>query len=658
MEDPYMDEAHFRPAITPTARVWRLGLSLLILVSTLTGVIDGSSKAEPLPAAATAASLFQPLTEGMHSPPSAEKNVVLLCHFDSDVRPDFSIGTRDLISQNAGLVANGKWGHALDLGKAAYLAVPVNDIIKSSAGTIMFWLRPQWSPDGTSSHTFLSMRWADGKKGYLALTNGWWEPQGAKRLYFILNNQINAVCSTISPLRPNTWHHIAVTWQMDKNPLVRIHVDEDLIAWQSLSRQPLFLPDSHLYIGSDMGTTEAKGRSADSLIDELVIYDRALSTKEISTRYRQQEYDLEQVMSRKEAWLRDLTVHPRRKSNGQVGFRNRIILDEGIEWALSKKAVDDVLTRIKMAGFNVYAPCVWHGAGSRWLSKLVAPEWEVRSLRFQGGFDPLAYLVQRAHKMGIKVYPWFTVVLRQTWGNIPARFLAQYYDSGTPADAFNVHNPDFAKFIADVALEMARTYDIDGIFLDYVRSMGICTSDACKADYRDLTGRDLGNDLRLYNQQPEIFNSIAQWNETAMHAIVDNISEGIRKSKAGLVICAHGSDVPSTRLQGRNVIKWANEGVIDLISHGDYGARLKIEAIDREIDQLKDPGTLFVTLGNLEMDYSYYPSRSPELLIRLIQFTSRRWPGNTIAIYFYKSLTDEQIDALRNEFILAPPQNS
>ena len=44
--------------------------------------------------------------------------------------------------------------------------------------------------------------------------------------------------------------------------------------------------------------------------------------------------------------------------------------------------------------------------------------------------------------------------------------------------------PEFRHLMANLIAEVVSRYDVDGINLDYVRAIGLCTSDFCQADYQ------------------------------------------------------------------------------------------------------------------------------------------------------------------------------
>lgn len=332
----------------------------------------------------------------------------------------------------------------------------------------------------------------------------------------------------------------------------------------------------------------------------------------------------------------------------------RAILDERFSW-LTPREADETLKRIKEAGFNVFIPCVWHGRGVTWNSEIPyrEPRWEKN---YRPGHDPLQYLIKKAHSLGIEVHPWFTVTLRQR------NFYPEYADDGTPQKAFNVHKPEFQKFIVKLVAEVVRNYDVDGINLDYIRSIGICTSDYCATDYSKKMKRNLKKDLENTDPNGKLLDtarsSIGDWNATAIDSIVYSVSQEIKKIKPNVLISVDsyaGND--ALKLQGTDSIKWANEKWIDLIYHMDYKPLAKINSpqLTRALKELSDPKSLILMVGNYDAFHgTYYVTgrsttwpREANEVVKLIQFARQLVPGRpSYAVYAYSFLSDDQISEI------------
>ena len=98
----------------------------------------------------------------------------------------------------------------------------------------------------------------------------------------------------------------------------------------------------------------------------------------------------------------------------------------------------------------------------------------------QGGFDPLAYLVENGHKAGIKVHAWVNP-LRVTYGTkaSPAHDVSKLYKDhparlnpgytvayGDGKLYFNAGIPEVRELVVSGVKEIAQNYDVDGIVFD------------------------------------------------------------------------------------------------------------------------------------------------------------------------------------------------
>jgi len=272
----------------------------------------------------------------------------------------------------------------------------------------------------------------------------------------------------------------------------------------------------------------------------------------------------------------------------------RFLYDEDFLWT-DKKGADRLVRVAKEAGFNVLVPCIWHGRGVTWSSRLPREPKLVQNTSALR--DPLAYLISAAHSEELEVHPWFTVVLRQR------DFLPEYWDSGTPEMSFDVHREDFRVFISDLILDVVSRYPVDGVNLDYIRAKGICASDRCQAQYREQTGRSLLADRMALKVSDTARENIVRWNEDAVTDVVRRVSQGIRRVRPGVVlsVSSHAA-MPELRLEGANSIAWANAGLIDYILHIEYAkvGFMREDLLKAALGTLRDPSRLIMIAGNYE----------------------------------------------------------
>ncbi len=335
-----------------------------------------------------------------------------------------------------------------------------------------------------------------------------------------------------------------------------------------------------------------------------------------------------------------------RFAHAQEVLESRVIFDESLSW-VTEHSAHNMCQRMKQAGFNVVMPCVWHGRGTSWPSSL-AP-WDNYKLdemaRWNSSFDPLGKLVEIAAQYQIEVHPWFNVTLRQR------EFLPHFYGPGTPAEAFDVHRPDFRTFISNLMIECVSRYPVHGINLDYIRSVSICQSPECARQYHHHTNRNLMLDRLSYGASADAREAIADWNEQAVGEIVRRVSSHVRKNQPNLLIslCGHPGH-PNLYIQGQKSIKWADEGLIDVVYDMRYPAEPNWEEMRAVQKSMKRPEAYAVLVGNYDLvgahqiSVSSAGSRVAAQIVRSRQVA----PGNGVGVYLYSLLNDEQINALRS----------
>ena len=327
---------------------------------------------------------------------------------------------------------------------------------------------------------------------------------------------------------------------------------------------------------------------------------------------------------------------------------SRAVLDEGLHW-VTRDGAETVCRRIKSAGFNVFVPCVWHGRGTTWPSNL-AP-WDSKFVS-PPEFDPLEHLIQVAKKYEIEVHPWFTVMRRDR------EFFREFYDEGTPPESFDVHRPRFREFISALILEVVKKYAVHGINLDYIRAGGVCESPSCIEEYREKTGRDLLSDDRKRMIPGSVFKELFDWQETAVEDIVRRVSRGAHHINNDIILSVDA--YPGHRVdqvQGRNSMKWADEGLIDVIYMMHYEASPDWDSLKSFQQQMKRPEALVVLCGNYDRpdgNNDHATTRSGLKVTGLLNHARDYQMGNGVGLYLYGRLTDDQIVRLQRDTFRVP----
>lgn len=514
--------------------------------------------------------------------------------------------------------------------------------LRGCEGTLSIRVKPLWK--GTEeSRPLLSMRWGDAKGGYMVISQGWWEPTGAHRLYFVLNNEEFAHCSAPIKIAKGEWSEITVTWRSGPAGFCRLYVNGDRVAETRLSIAGDFSPRGPLFIGSDRGTSLARGRRTDAHFAELMVRNNALSDEEIAYLFARREGGEERARERKASWNKQLLERealsePSRDAQGMLR-ESRVIFDEDMEWATSRAATDRIIATIKKAGFNVYIPCVWYG-GNTLFPTTLAPMLPALVRAGSRADDPLDYLIEQAHMSGIEVHPWFEVVRRE------GASFPEFAGDGVPAGAYDVHDPGFRSFIVELMTDVVQRYRVDGINLDYIRSMGNCTRASCRSDYRRLAGRDLMTDIGDSFNRKDAAISIREWNRRAVGEIVSAIAEKARRIRPGLIISVDSSLNSDDFLsQGNDAIDWANKGLVDVVFHMDYGRCPDWKAALNARQQFHEGGKMVMLLAdyaNLDHGIAPYDGRLIADFVRL----ARALKGVGIAFYHRPQLSEQQVTFL------------
>ncbi|MEO8018755.1 MAG: family 10 glycosylhydrolase [Pseudomonadota bacterium] len=516
--------------------------------------------------------------------------------------------------------------------------------LTTNAGALAFWILPKSAgtgPDG--SFALLSASWD--ANSYLAISQGWWEPIGSGQFYVVLSNRDAAFCNTERSLATGRWTQVVVTWNGGAAGYCRIYFDGVQVGNSPIHiEHPLTLA-SPMTVGSDGGSRDRRSRDARGVFDELQSFPASLNDVQVRALYERAVPDPRERQRRAFDWARPFA--PERAT--APAHETRALLDESWQWARSREDVANLVDTAARAGFNVLVPCAWHGRGTVWPTERAHVQSELVSTLAR--FDPLAELIARAHRAGIEVHPWITVVRRED-----ERY-PQFFDAATPAGAYDVQRPEFRAFMTSLVDELATHYDIDGVNLDYIRAMGICRSDSCARAYRQFTGqitgasagRNLEADIAASGVAGPARESLTRWQDAAVRDLVTTIGARVRAARPGSRITVSGHPVPLATLrplEGRAEVEWLRHGLIDAVLAMEYGAVPRHERMAAVAAELPDPAQLVWVFANFERLDGVAVARPAESLGEYIRFARARIPGSGVAIYLRAMLNDAQRAAL------------
>lgn len=149
-------------------------------------------------------------------------------------------------------------------------------------------------------------------------------------------------------------------------------------------------------------------------------------------------------------------------------------IDGGKSAAANMANVRYILDRHLQANMNAVLWQVRQG-GTSYYDSAIEP-WGRYAGYSYPGYDPLAYAIQEAHKRGMELHAWFNVF--HTSEMIPGAPAFEHPEwicrdrDGLPMTSSRSISPGLAQvraYLIQVAMDIVRRYDIDGLHLDYVR---------------------------------------------------------------------------------------------------------------------------------------------------------------------------------------------
>jgi uncharacterized lipoprotein YddW (UPF0748 family) len=197
---------------------------------------------------------------------------------------------------------------------------------------------------------------------------------------------------------------------------------------------------------------------------------------------------------------------------------------------------------------------------------------------------------------------------------------------------------------------MAKRYAVDGVNLDYIRTLGVCVSKFCQQDYQEKHRKSLLSDTGKQSIDPDAYDRIQRWQDEAVSDIVQRVSDGVRRARPHTIVSVDAYDDPDAKrrpLEGRNPFLWANRGWVDVIFQMNYTKRLNVEKTEKLRQRLDNKNKLFILFANYQAMGRKQVPKPYDIMEDYIQVIRTRWPETGIAVYLYKHLTDQQIRSLR-----------
>lgn len=250
-----------------------------------------------------------------------------------------------------------------------------------------------------------------------------------------------------------------------------------------------------------------------------------------------------------------------------------------------QKALTDKLDKLKSLGINTVFFQVKPDGTALWSSKIL-PWSDVMTghIGQDPGYDPLQFMLDEAHKRGMKVHAWFnpyrvsvntkprTVAeLNRTLSMNPASVFVLHRDwVRTAGDRFVLDPgiPEARDWITSIVSEVVSRYPVDGVqFDDYF--------------YTESSGSTL-DDSQTFRKYGQGFSSKADWRRHNTQLLVEQVSRTIKQLKPNVEFGISPAGVWRNRSQdpaGSNTRGaaaydesyadtrlWVQEGLLDYIA--------------------------------------------------------------------------------------------
>ncbi len=296
-----------------------------------------------------------------------------------------------------------------------------------------------------------------------------------------------------------------------------------------------------------------------------------------------------------------------------------------------KAALDDILDALEQANMN--AVCFQVRSLCDAMYKSSYEPWSSGLTGKRGtdpGYDPLAYLIEEAHKRGIEVHAWVNPFRYETSSGAfgtddPVRkrmsqYILSYNNGSFSGTILDPGRPEVREYNVQVAKEIVENYDIDGfLFDDYFYPYGGTTTEdaATKAIYKtDVNQTDeewrCENIDKAMKAYYDMIQATKPWVRFGIAPFGIWTTDSKWADKYGITLPKGITGSNMLKTLGCNTISWMDGGYVDYVSPQLYWST-------------ESSGQSYITLSKWWSDMAKH-------------FTDKRTDGKKI--HFYSSNAD------------------
>jgi len=274
-------------------------------------------------------------------------------------------------------------------------------------------------------------------------------------------------------------------------------------------------------------------------------------------------------------------------------------------------------------------------------------------------FDPLAYIIKRAHASGLEVHAWLNTY--KVWqGTRPPK---------SPNHVFNRHpewinktnegrldksgsyglDPgikEVQEYTYKIFMDVVKNYDVDGVHFDYVRYWDpwFGYSNLAVERYKKETG---AKETPFYNDP-----QWCQWRRDRVTDLVRQVYEGVKAVKpwvkvTGSVVCSQALTEQFKDSHPYNMLlqeweRWTREGIIDAVIPMNY------KTSESEAQLFKDWTGAMVKWSHDRHAYNGISVRTPELYAEQVKISRDQGTDGVVGFSFNGRNRSPLVNALRD----------
>ncbi|MCK6613507.1 MAG: family 10 glycosylhydrolase [Ignavibacteriaceae bacterium] len=312
----------------------------------------------------------------------------------------------------------------------------------------------------------------------------------------------------------------------------------------------------------------------------------------------------------------------------------------------SREKIREAVALCKANGINTIFMVTWNKAVTMHPSKVMLEHFGVEQDTLYWGRDPLAEMIEEAHKENIKVFAWFEFGFSTSYNLDGGHIIAKKPEwAALDSDGnlvkknnfewMNGFHPDVQKFAIDLVTEVVRNYNVDGIQGD--DRLPAMPSESGYDPYTVALYKKQHN-----GQEPPADYADPAWIEWRCNLLTDfmgRMYKAVKEIKKDVIVSVSPSIHPFAKEEYlQDWTTWVRKGYVELVNPQLY--RYNINAYQKLLDDVysgqidkKDlhrfyPGIL-VKLGK------YYPSE--EFLLQMIE-ANRKAGLRGEVFFFYEAL--------------------